>query len=278
MRIRSLLLHASLLWLVLGLAHSQAEQPVAPIHQRQRNATNLSNLPPDARSSILAALRKAEGKNGNWVQQAALHASNGNQTEAFGYSVAVSGNTVVVGAPQFNNYLGEAYVFVKPAKGWKNMTEVARLFAPKQSSEFGYSVAICKDTIVIGEFVEAGQEAAYVYLKPAKGWKTTSKFTAELTANGFEDEFGNSVAVSGNTVVVGAHIASTAYVFVKPATGWNGSQSPTATLTALGGLRSDDFGESVAISGDTVAISGRRMHVPAVFWEPISIRAKLMSL
>jgi FG-GAP repeat len=200
-----------------------------------------------------------------WVQLAALHASNGNQTEELGYSVAVDGDTVVVGAPQFNNYLGEAYVFAKPAKGWKNMTEVARLIAPTTSILFGYSVAISGDTVVVGS-PNNGVGAAYVFLKPTKGWRTTHEFNAQLSESKTQNnEFGRSVAVSGNVVLVGMPLANVAYVFVKPTTGWKGMQTQTASLTVQNGLASDEFGTGLALSGDTIVVGAPTARSGGVF-------------
>src|SRR4029077_797489 len=78
------------------------------------------------------------------VQSAELTASGGQHEDQFGYSVAVSRNTVVVGAPGVNFGQGATYVFVKPAAGWSNMMQTAELTASNgaASDSFGYSVAI----------------------------------------------------------------------------------------------------------------------------------------
>ena len=72
-------------------------------------------------------------------------------------------------------------------------------------------------------------------------------------------DFGVSVSISGNTVVVGAPNADgrhgAAYVYVEPGNGWASSNSPTATLTASDGATGDNFGASVSISGNTVVVA-----------------------
>jgi hypothetical protein len=138
-------------------------------------------------------------------------------SSAFGYSVSISGSTVVTGAwgVKFRQQtVGAAFVFVEPAGGWENMKETAKLTIPHMpfTFDFGYSVAINGNSVVIGAPAfpyGTGLGSAYVFLKPAGGWKTTSKFNAKLVPadNALDDRFGFSVANSGRTAVVGATIA-----------------------------------------------------------------------
>ena len=185
-----------------------------------------------------------------WVQLAELTASDGASGDAFGSSVAISGNTVVVGAPNSNKRRGAAYVFVRPATGWANMTEMAKLPAwHGADAKFGSSVAISGNTIAVGapsQPVFAGfkpndfQGTAYVFVKPVSGWADmtpTAKMTASDGAPG--DFMGSCIAISGDTVVVGANQIDSlgvgaAYVFVKPVGGWR-DMTETAELTASDG-------------------------------------------
>ena len=144
------------------------------------------------------------------VQQAVLTASDGAVLSELGYSVAISGNTVVVGAAGGH----AAYVFTESGSGWANMTQVAKLTASDGNAyaggQFGASVAISGNTIVVGAPGQ-GEGAAYVFSEPASGWTNMTQ-TAELTASdgalnpptGIGANFGDAVAISGNTVVVGA--------------------------------------------------------------------------
>jgi len=198
---------------------------------------------------------------------AKLAASDGVAFDYLGYSVAVSGDTVAVGAAlartDSNPLEGAVYVFVKPATGWANMTQVAKLTSSDRAlgDHFGFSVAINGDTIVVGApGVQVGsninQGAVYVYSKPASGWRDMTE-TAKLTAadGAASDTFGWSVSISadGATVVAGEP-GPTARVFVKPASGWV-SMTQTADLTASDSAGvNDDFGVSVAISGSTVVV------------------------
>lgn len=164
----------------------------------------------------------------------------------FGISVAISGDTIVVGSD------GKAYIFVRPASGWKDMTETAELTVSGVES-FGFALAIDGQTIVVG-----AEAAAFVFVQPAGGWTTTSSYAAKLTAPG-EDSF-PSVAISGNTVAVGfpTHVSGSlvgaAYVFEKAAGGWEAEQSPTAKLSRANPGSSDEFGFSIAVFDDTIAV------------------------
>lgn len=81
-------------------------------------------------------------------------------------------------------------------------------------------------------------------------WVQFAKLTASEGVA--EDHFGGSVAVNGDTIVVGTTLPGTAYVFVKPSAGWSGTRTQTNKLTDSGGAAGDRFGFSVAISSDTV--------------------------
>ena len=197
-----------------------------------------------------------------------LTASDGMTLDLFGSSVAISGDTVVVGAPFVARQRGSAYVFVRPPSGWANMTQVAELTASdgKEGDIFGVSVAISGDTLIVGApdaTINGNREqgAAYVFVKPAGGWQNTTE-TAKLVAsdgNVYRD-FGEAVSINGNTVVVGAPQGTgdfpgpgLAYIFVEPAGGWS-NMTQTAELSASDGTDGGDFGASVSISGNTVVV------------------------
>jgi hypothetical protein len=106
-----------------------------------------------------------------------------------------------------------------------------------------------------GGWGQAG--AAYIFVKPGSGWEGNLTETAHLTASdsGAHKYFASSVAISGNTVVVGAIYAAyegAVYVFGKPGSGWGGDLTEDVRL-----LRSDNdyyflFGQSVGISGGVI--------------------------
>ena len=210
-------------------------------------------------------------QSGAWSQVAKLTSSDG-AADAFGYSVAVDGDTVIVGAHRDGNN-GSAYVFTKPAAGWTTTSSFAAKLTASDGTVndyFGSSVAVAGDTVVVGAYKDddngSNSGSAYVFTKPAAGWTTTSSFAAKLTASdgATEDRLGTSVAVDGDTVVVGAYQdddngtdSGSAYVFTKPGTGWTTTSSFAAKLTASDGATEDNFGESLAVAGDTMVVGAR---------------------
>ncbi len=206
------------------------------------------------------------------IQSAKLTASDGQNGDGFGISVAISGDTVVVGADQADHTAGAAYVFVKPASGWTNLTQTAKLTPSDgqnglfNSLNFGYGVALSGDTIVVGQFVDRGvvahRRAAYIFVEPPGGWTNMTE-TARLMdpePGDAQDSYGTAVAIYDNTVVVGSQYANAggpgrAYVFVQPESGWSTTNVPTAQLSSTDSSAGDAFGESVVIDGDTIAIS-----------------------
>lgn len=201
---------------------------------------------------------------GSWSQQAKLTASDFAVGDNFGSSVAVHGDTVIVGATNDDHAgganAGSAYVFVRQNDVW---SQQAKLIASDAAAgdEFGYSVAIDGETTVIGARRDdhaggADAGAAYVFIRClGLSWSQQSKLTA---ADAFTDDaFGGAVAISGNTVVVGAYKHDTiddfdgaAYVFGRAGTFWSQHQK----LTAFDAAIFDQFGYSVTISGDTLIV------------------------
>ena len=205
---------------------------------------------------------------GGWVSTstaAKLTAYDGEAGDKFGFSVAVDGDTVVVGAYGRNTSTGAAYVFTKPETGWtttSNERAILSASAGADDDEFGSSVAIDGDTIVVGaRGDDSNSGAAYVFTRPGTGWASTSAAAKLTVSDGADnDEFGSSVAVDGDTIVVGVHQdddggsnSGAAYVFTRPDGGWTATSS-AARLTASDGAANDKFGSSVAVDGDTVVV------------------------
>ncbi len=193
----------------------------------------------------------------SWVQVPKLMANDGVGGECFGHSVAVSadGNTVVVGAYQDDSNKGSAYVY-----RWNGSSydQAQWLTADVRGAydQFGWSVAVSADggTVVVGAKYGDGRVAdsgsAFVYRWNGTSYAQAPKLKADDGA--VNDYFGVSVSVSGDggTVVVGANgddsAKGSAYVYR-----WNGSTyEQSQKLTASDGATSDNFGLSVAVSGD----------------------------
>ncbi len=161
---------------------------------------------------------------------------------AFGWSEAVSGTTLVVGAPATGTGAGQAFVFAKTAAGWKQTAELKG--APgggggcctEGGAFFGWSVAISGTTVVVGEPHRnpALSGRAYVFAKTGAGWKQTAVAKGPPVAT-----LGSVVGISGNTFVANQG-GYGARVVTKTAAGWK----QIATLKISGGA-----GSAVAISG-----------------------------
>jgi FG-GAP repeat protein len=241
-----------------------------------------------------------------FAQEAYIKASNSDQVEHYGEGVAISGETVVVGArwekslettiingagassDNSGTYIGAAYVYLRNGSLWEQQ---AYLKAPNAEGDlFGGDVAIDGDTIVVGaEWEESSQTtithgtnasgdnsathsgAAYVFVRDGTTWSQQAYLKApNAEAN---DLFASSVAISGDTIVIGAvnedssqtsitngdsassdNAASNSgavYVFVRDGTTW----SQQAYIKAPNADPADYFGHSVAIDGDTIVVA-----------------------
>lgn len=187
----------------------------------------------------------------NMTQTATLTASDGVAGDGFGQAVAISGDTIVVGAQN----LSTVYLYVKPGSGWTNMTQTAKLTASEPTSRFGLGLAISGNTVVVGAYGTNQVRTAYVYEKPGAGWIDMQQ-TGELLARN-KGDFGLAVGVSGNTIVVGAPTAlsqyGVVYVYTKPSGGWTNVR-PTAELVSKIRSAGSNFGGTISISGSTVIV------------------------
>jgi len=212
-----------------------------------------------------------------WTQQGKLTASDGAADDLFGYSVALSGDTALVGAVLddvgVNIDQGSAYVFTRSGTTW---TQQGKLTASDGTDEdrFGYSVALSGDTALVGAWrddvgANYDQGSAYVFTRSGTTWTPQGKLTASDGEAG--DIFGNSVALSGDTALVGAeydHVGANSdqgsvYVFTRSGTTW----TQQGKLTASDGAAGDYFGISVALSGDTALVGAYLDNVGANMWQ-----------
>lgn len=236
-------------------------------------------------------------ESGEWNQQAYIKASNTQSNDWFGSSVAILGDTLVVGAvgedsnatgingDQANNSAsisGAAYVFVRSGTVWSQQAYL-KASNTGTSDKFGGDVAVDGDTIIVGAHTEKSSAtgvngnqiddsannagAAYVFVRSDAIWSQQAYLKASNT-EAF-DQFGYSVALSGDTAVVGAweedsgatgvdgdqndnsHVnAGAAYVFARSGVNW----SQQAYLKASNTDAFDQFGTSTAVLGDVILI------------------------
>jgi hypothetical protein len=193
---------------------------------------------------------------------AKLMASDAAAGDKFGYSVAIAGDTVVVGALEAGTG-GRVYVFQKSLLG-STYDQVATLAAAtaEAGDQFGASVAIASGltgaTIVVGApGSDGGRGAAHVFQKSMAGGTFELVVTRSADDAAAGDNFGYSVAIDGDTVVVGAHKdddggTNSGSVYVFDAT--DATDVGMIKLTASDAASSDQFGICVDIAGDTVVV------------------------
>ena len=199
-----------------------------------------------------------------WNQQKELTASDGHVYDQFGWSVALSGTTALIGAYfktiGSNTQQGSAYVFTFNGSTWSQQQELTANDGAAYDY-FGSSVALSGTTALVGAFEKTigsntAQGAAYVFVDSGGHWTQQQELTASDGAT--YDEFGNSVALSDTTALVGADektigsnaIQGAAYVFEHSGNTW----IQLHELTARNGIPQDFFGSSVALSGTSALV------------------------
>jgi hypothetical protein len=197
----------------------------------------------------------------SWRLQATLLASDASVGAEFGYAVAISGDTAVVGARNSGPAAqGAAYVFVRSGGAWSQQSRLSSGDV-LQFSEFGSAVAVDGDTVLVGtrqggSTLSVRPGAVYVFTRTAASWVQQAKLVPADAAHA--DQFGAAVALSGGTALVGAPRADTgagadagaAYVYTGSGSAWNLQQK----LVASDGAASDQLGSAVALSGDSVVL------------------------
>ena len=213
---------------------------------------------------------RAAGGGNAWGQVAKLTASDGAAGDFFGSAAAISGNTAIVGARRDDDQgggSGSAYIFSRDQVGSNVWRQVTKITASDGSNfdNFGFAVAISGDTAVVGARENDAQGpdsgAAYVFERDQGGTDNWGEVVKLIASDGVaNDSFGWSVAISGDTAVVGSIAndgqdsdSGAAYVFERNqggATNWG----EVVKLIASDGARGDRFGIAVALSGQTAVI------------------------
>lgn len=223
-----------------------------------------------------------------WTQIQKITAGNRNTSDNFGYSVSISGDCILVGAPYEDedtidghtvNSSGSAYIFKRGIGGTNTWGMLRKITAPFRAATdfFGFSVAIHGDYAIVGAYNEdensnesaslTNSGSAYIFKKNNGGtdhWGFLKKITANDRGN--YDLFGYAVSISDNHVIIGAFHEShdvngssnlvnsgSAYIFNRDQGGtdqWGQVKKITASTRAAG----DYFGASVSICGDYVVV------------------------
>ena len=180
-------------------------------------------------------------------------------SEQFGWSVSISGNYLAVGAylnDEAGSGAGKIYLYERKEGKWEL---VFTKLGEAASDNFGYSVSIGGNYLAVGAYAnnegpgadDAGK--VYIYERKKNGWELV--FTA--LGEAANDLFGRNISVSGNYLAVGANRnnegpgnndAGKVYLYERKSDGWK------LVFTALGEAADDEFGFSVSVSGNYLAV------------------------
>lgn len=182
--------------------------------------------------------------NGKWTEVTELKPSGLSMCDTFGASLAISGDTVYVGAPCYHDE-GAVFVFVRQTDGtWPN-TSIIENQGAGYGDNFGFSIAVENNTMAIGA---DDYSSVFLYQKDNTGaWV----FEQEITGNDTGIRFGASVGLSGQSLIVGAPyegLLGAIYIFERDENNtWVKKFESTPSS-----LSSNSFyGAAVAISGNT---------------------------
>ncbi len=192
----------------------------------------------------------------DWVMQQKLLASNNHDGDSFGRSVAISGNTAIVGAVSFGNSdiqsdYSAAYIFHFDGVQWVEQQILQP--AGAATSAFGYSVAVDGNTAIVCDlfFSSSYPGSAYIFKYTNGVWSESQKLTASRAG---QKLFGYAVAMSENTAIIAArewasksdYNEGAAYIYSNNGGVWSEQQ----VLEASDSQPADHYAQSVAISDD----------------------------
>ena len=234
-----------------------------------------------------------EGGINNWGEVKKLIASDAQIDDRFGYSVAVAGDVMFIGAyceDEGGTNAGAVYVFERNTGGINAWGEVKKLTASnsEENAYFGISVAVAGDTAIVCAYCEdvggiTNAGAAYVFERNAGGTDTWGEINKLIASDAEEgDCFGNSVAMKGDVVIVGAPYEDTggisagaAYIFERNAGSANAWRQ-VRKIMASDPEADDNFGRVVSIAADITILGTYKKNnfTGAAYIIPVSSKTK----
>ncbi|MGK3992648.1 FG-GAP repeat protein [Sorangium sp. So ce1024] len=226
----------------------------------------------DERGSDAGAAYVFVRSGGRWSHQAKITAADADASDQFGCSVAVSGDTALIGARQDDDAgtdSGSVYVFTRAGSEWTQRTKLTPL-DPAAGDNFGHAVALSRETALIGAYQDddlgTNSGSAYVFTGAGNAWSQEAKLRPlDDGVAADDDNFGFAVALSGDTAVIGAYLdddlgtnSGSAYVFTRVDGEWF---EPVKLVPSSTGAAADYFGYSVAVSDDTALIGAYQADV-----------------
>lgn len=208
--------------------------------------------------------------NGSFALLNEIVAADGASGDRFGFAMALAGDTLVVGAPGANVAdvadAGAAYVFVRSGNTWAQQAKLTAGSLVTSTPNFGTSVAIDGDTILVSSPLGGTQDQGlvFVFVRSGGTWTQQATLSGFDSANG--DLFGQAVALRGNLAVIGSpgdDIGAAANrgsirLFFRSGTDW----TETAQRTNPGGAAGDQFGRAIAMTADAVVVTANAADPP----------------
>ncbi len=198
----------------------------------------------------------------SWSLEQEIHNPSPTADDYFGSSVAIYGDTCIIGAYQEDtggSAAGSVYIYTRSGTTWSLQQEIHNP-SPTADDKFGYRVSIYSDSCIIGAYLEdTGEDDAgsvYIYTRSGTTWSLEQEINNPSPVA--DDKFGDRVSIYGDTCIISAYgddtgesSAGSVYIYTRSGTTWSLEQeinnpSPTAD---------DYFGYSVSIYGDTCIIS-----------------------
>ncbi len=197
----------------------------------------------------------------DWVEQAKLLGAGISTSDRFGWAVDVHGDTVAVSAlfaDGIQPVTGNVHIFERNGAAW-TQTQVIDQLDGATSDWFGRALSLSADTLVVGapqdDDLGSDSGSAYVYTYNGTHWIQQAKLLAADGNSG--DNFGQSVSLNGDTILVGAPYdddngsnSGSAYVFTRSGGVW----TQQAKLTAADGNSSESYGYAVSLTDDRALV------------------------
>lgn len=215
----------------------------------------------EVQESVRVLVRSPDG----WTTQAELVADDWRRGDGFGVSLAIDGDTVVVGAPDHDAgdapRQGAAYVFVRSGTTWSQQAKLV-VAGGGQDDRIGKAVAISGGTVMVSSRHKPspGVRAVHVFVRLGPLW--IPEATLDVPDSAHELDHQTTLAIEGDTAVIGTPLDNgsrgSAHVYVRSGVTWTFQD----TLTDPEGVAIDLFGLPVVISGDTIAVAASRFFYP----------------
>ncbi len=277
---------------VIGAPGSSGDIGQACLYQRSGESWSLLNcLSPSPESStvqqfghavsisgellVISAENKQNGQHGvayiyqrqggAWLPQAELISPNASSNDKFASTLSISESYIAIGAPGFSaNKAGAVHIFKSTTSGWIEDKVITPISSFK-SANFGASLMLSGEYLIIGDddHGRAHEGTGYIYKREEGLWSLQASLKGgDITKSA---NFATSVAISKNYAVIGAksennplikkHKKSGAvYIYKRSDKLWNSQ----AKLLASDAQQGDNFGSSVAISGDYLLIGAEK--------------------